>query len=191
MTIPKFYYSNNHKYLKMKKDVLEDVVKFQKMLGRHDQKKVEDIQNALAMMLDESAEFVDEFLALDESELIDDIDFELISRQNIAKEAADVIYTLVAILVSLDIPVIETIEKVNESNFSKFLPSKTLAESQLLGVRKKYGMTTDDRIEIKSCTVEGEDFYYFSRESDGKMLKPLSYLEADMSMIPSNDIERV
>jgi NTP pyrophosphatase (non-canonical NTP hydrolase) len=191
MSIPKFYYSNNHKSLKMKKDVLEDVVKFQKMLGRHDQKKVEDIQNALAMMLDESAEFVDEFLALDESELIDDIDFELISRQNIAKEAADVIYTLVAILVSLDIPVIETIEKVNESNFSKFLPSKTLAESQLLGVRKKYGMTTDDRIEIKSCTVDGEDFYYFSRLSDGKMLKPLSYLEADMSMIPGNDIERV
>jgi NTP pyrophosphatase (non-canonical NTP hydrolase) len=175
----------------MKKDVLEDVVKFQKMLGRHEQKKVENIQNALAMMLDESAEFVDEFIALDESELIDNIDFELISRQNIAKEAADVIYTLVAILVSLDIPVIETIEKVNESNFSKFLPSKTLAESQLLGVRKKYGMTTDDRIEIKSCTVDGEDFYYFSRESDGKMLKPLSYLEADMSMIPGNDIERV
>jgi NTP pyrophosphatase (non-canonical NTP hydrolase) len=191
MSILKFYYSNNHKSLKMKKDVLEDVVKFQKMLGRHEQKKVQEIQNALAMMLDESAEFVDEFLALDESELIDNIDFELISRQNIAKEAADVIYTLVAILVSLDIPVIETIEKVNESNFSKFLPSKTLAESQLLGVRKKYGMTTDDRIEIKSCTVEGEDFYYFSRESDGKMLKPLSYLEADMSMIPGNDIERV
>jgi NTP pyrophosphatase (non-canonical NTP hydrolase) len=191
MSIPKFYYSNNHKSLKMKKDVLEDVVKFQKMLGRHEQKKVENIQNALAMMLDESAEFVDEFIALDESELIDNIDFELISRQNIAKEAADVIYTLVAILVSLDIPVIETIEKVNESNFSKFLPSKTLAESQLLGVRKKYGMTTDDRIEIKSCTVDGEDFYYFSRESDGKMLKPLSYLEADMSMIPGNDIERV
>jgi NTP pyrophosphatase (non-canonical NTP hydrolase) len=191
MSIPKFYYSNNHKSLKMKKDVLEDVVKFQKMLGRHEQKKVENIQNALAMMLDESAEFVDEFIALDESELIDNIDFELISRQNIAKEAADVIYTLVAILVSLDIPVIETIEKVNESNFSKFLPSKTLAESQLLGVRKKYGMTTDDRIEIKSCTVDGEDFYYFSRLSDGKMLKPLSYLEADMSMIPGNDIERV
>jgi NTP pyrophosphatase (non-canonical NTP hydrolase) len=191
MSILKFYYSNNHKSLKMKKDVLEDVVKFQKMLGRHEQKKVENIQNALAMMLDESAEFVDEFIALDESELIDNIDFELISRQNIAKEAADVIYTLVAILVSLDIPVIETIEKVNESNFSKFLPSKTLAESQLLGVRKKYGMTTDDRIEIKSCTVDGEDFYYFSRESDGKMLKPLSYLEADMSMIPGNDIERV
>jgi NTP pyrophosphatase (non-canonical NTP hydrolase) len=191
MSIPKFYYSNNHKSLKMKKDVLEDVVKFQKMLGRHEQKKVENIQNALAMMLDESAEFVDEFIALDESELIDNIDFELISRQNIAKEAADVIYTLVAILVSLDIPVIETIEKVNESNFSKFLPSKTLAESQLLGVRKKYGMTTDDRIEIKSCTVDGEDFYYFSRESDGKMLKPLSYLEADMSMIPGNDIEKV
>lgn len=191
MCIPKFYYRNNHKSLKMKKDVLEDVVKFQKMLGRHEEKKVENFQNALAMMLDESTEFVDEFIPLDDLNMDDDINFETINRQNIAKEAADVIYTLIAILVQLDIPIIEAVEKVNESNFSKFLPSKTLAESQLLGVRKKYGMTTDDIIEIKSCTVEGEDFYYFRRLSDGKMLKPLSYVEADMSFIPDNKPERV
>ena len=191
MSIPKFYYINNHKSVKMKRDVLEDVVKFQKMLGRHEQTTVEDLQNSLAMFLDENTEFIDEFMPLDDSDLNDNIAFELINRQNIAKEAVDVIYTLLGILVQLDIPVLEAIEKVNESNFSKFLPSKSLAESQLLGVRKKYGMTTDDIIEIKSCTVEGEDFYYFRRLSDGKMLKPLSYLEADMSMIPGNDIERV
>ena len=52
-------------------------------------------------------------------------------------------------------------------------------------------MTTDDIIEIKSCTVEGEDFYYFRRLSDGKMLKPLSYVEADMSFIPDNKPDRV
>jgi len=191
MSIPKFYYINNHKSLKMKRDVLEDVVKFQKMLGRHDQTTVQDLRNSMAMFLDENTEFIDEFMPLDDSDINDNIAFELINRQNIAKEAVDVIYTLLGILVQLDIPVIEAIEKVNESNFSKFLPSKSLAESQLLGVRKKYGMTTDDIIEIKSCTVEGEDFYYFRRLSDGKMLKPLSYLEADMSMIPGNDIERV
>jgi len=191
MSIPKFYYIHNHKSLKMKTDVLEDVVKFQKMLGRHDQTTVQDLRNSIAMFLDENTEFIDEFMPLDDSDLNDNIAFELINRQNIAKEAVDVIYTLLGILVQLDIPVLEAIEKVNESNFSKFLPSKSLAESQLLGVRKKYGMTTDDIIEIKSCTVEGEDFYYFRRLSDGKMLKPLSYLEADMSMIPGNDIERV
>jgi len=191
MSISKFYYINNHKSLKMKRDVLEDVVKFQKMLGRHDQTLVSDLRNSIAMFLDENTEFIDEFMPLDDSDINDNIAFELINRQNIAKEAVDVIYTLIGILVQLDISVLEAIEKVNESNFSKFLPSKSLAESQLLGVRKKYGMTTDDIIEIKSCTVEGEDFYYFSRLSDGKMLKPLSYLEADMSMIPSNDIERV
>lgn len=191
MSIPKFYYINNHKSVKMKRDVLEDVVKFQKMLGRHEQKKVVDLQNALAMFLDENTELIDEFIPLDDSDMDDNIDFELIDKRNIAKEAVDVIYTLLGILVQLDIPVLEAIEKVNESNFSKFLPSKSLAESQLLGVRKKYGMTTDDKIDIKSCTVEGEDFYYFSRLSDGKMLKPLSYLEADMSMIPGNDVERV
>ena len=191
MSIPKFYYINNHKSLKMKRDVLEDVVKFQKMLGRHEQTTVEDLQNSLVMFLDENTEFIDEFMPLDDSDINDNIAFELINRKNIAKEAVDVIYTLLGILVQLDIPVLEAIEKVNESNFSKFLPSKSLAESQLLGVRKKYGMTTDDIIEIKSCTVEGEDFYYFRRLSDGKMLKPLSYLEADMSMIPGNDIERV
>lgn len=191
MSIPKFYYINNHKSLKMKRDVLEDVVKFQKMLGRHEQTTVGDLQNSLVMFLDENTEFIDEFMPLDDSDINDNIAFELINRQNIAKEAVDVIYTLLGILVQLDIPVIEAIEKVNESNFSKFLPSKSLAESQLLGVRKKYGMTTDDIIEIKSCTVEGEDFYYFRRLSDGKMLKPLSYLEADMSMIPGNDVERV
>jgi len=191
MSIPKFYYIHNHKSLKMKTDVLEDVVKFQKMLGRHEQTTVQDLRNSIAMFLDENTEFIDEFMPLDDSDLNDNIAFELINRQNIAKEAVDVIYTLLGILVQLDIPVLEAIEKVNESNFSKFLPSKSLAESQLLGVRKKYGMTTDDIIEIKSCTVEGEDFYYFRRLSDGKMLKPLSYLEADMSMIPGNDIERV
>lgn len=191
MSIPKFYYINNHKSLKMKRDVLEDVVKFQKMLGRHDQITVQDLRNSIAMFLDENTEFIDEFMPLDDSDINDNIAFELINRKNIAKEAVDVIYTLLGILVQLDIPVLEAIEKVNESNFSKFLPSKSLAESQLLGVRKKYGMTTDDIIEIKSCTVEGEDFYYFHRLSDGKMLKPLSYLEADMSMIPGNDIERV
>jgi len=191
MSISKFYYINNHKSLKMKRDVLEDVVKFQKMLGRHDQTLVSDLRNSIAMFLDENTEFIDEFMPLDDSDINDNIAFELINRQNIAKEAVDVIYTLIGILVQLDISVLEAIEKVNESNFSKFLPSKSLAESQLLGVRKKYGMTTDDIIEIKSCTVEGEDFYYFRRLSDGKMLKPLSYLEADMSMIPSNDIERV
>lgn len=191
MSIPKFYYINNHKSLKMKRDVLEDVVKFQKMLGRHDQTTVQDLRNSIAMFLDENTEFIDEFMPLDDSDINDNIAFELINRKNIAKEAVDVIYTLLGILVQLDIPVLEAIEKVNESNFSKFLPSKSLAESQLLGVRKKYGMTTDDIIEIKSCTVEGEDFYYFRRLSDGKMLKPLSYLEADMSMIPGNDIERV
>ena len=191
MSIPKFYYIHNHKSLKMKTDVLEDVVKFQKMLGRHDQTTVQDLRNSIAMFLDENTEFIDEFMPLDDSDINDNIAFELINRQNIAKEAVDVIYTLLGILVQLDIPVLEAIEKVNESNFSKFLPSKSLAESQLLGVRKKYGMTTDDIIEIKSCTVEGEDFYYFRRLSDGKMLKPLSYLEADMSMIPGNDIERV
>jgi len=191
MSIPKFYYINNHKSLKMKRDVLEDVVKFQKMLGRHEQTTVEDLQNLLVMFLDENTEFIDEFMPLDDSDINDNIAFELINRQNIAKEAVDVIYTLLGILVQLDIPVLEAIEKVNESNFSKFLPSKSLAASQLLGVREKYGMTTDDIIEIKSCTVEGEDFYYFRRLSDGKMLKPLSYLEADMSMIPGNDIERV
>lgn len=191
MSIPKFYYINNHKSLKMKRDVLEDVVKFQKMLGRHDQTTVQDLRNSIAMFLDENTEFIDEFMPLDDSDINDNIAFELINRKNIAKEAVDVIYTLLGILVQLDIPVLEAIEKVNESNFSKFLPSKSLAESQLLGVRKKYGMTTDDIIEIKSCTVEGEDFYYFRRLSDGKMLKPLSYLEANMSMIPGNDIERV
>lgn len=191
MSIPKFYYINNHKSLKMKRDVLEDVVKFQKMLGRHDQTTVQDLRNSIAMFLDENTEFIDEFMPLDDSDINDNIAFELINRKNIAKEAVDVIYTLLGILVQLDIPVLEAIERVNESNFSKFLPSKSLAESQLLGVRKKYGMTTDDIIEIKSCTVEGEDFYYFRRLSDGKMLKPLSYLEADMSMIPGNDIERV
>lgn len=191
MSIPKFYYINNHKSLKMKRDVLEDVVKFQKMLGRHEQTTVEDLQNSLVMFLDENTEFIDEFMPLDDSDLNDNIAFELINRQNIAKEAVDVIYTLLGILVQLDIPVLDAIEKVNESNFSKFLPSKSLAASQLLGVRKKYGMTTDDIIEIKSCTVEGKDFYYFRRLSDGKMLKPLSYLEADMSMIPGNDVERV
>ena len=191
MSIPKFYYINNHKSLKMKRDVLEDVVKFQKMLGRHDQTTVQDLRNSIAMFLDENTEFIDEFMPLDDSDLNDNIAFELINRQNIAKEAVDVIYTLLGILVQLDIPVLEAVERVNESNFSKFLPSKSLAESQLLGVRKKYGMTTDDIIEIKSCTVEGEDFYYFRRLSDGKMLKPLSYLEADMSMIPGNDVERV
>ena len=191
MSIPKFYYINNHKSLKMKRDVLEDVVKFQKMLGRHDQTTVQDLRNSIAMFLDENTEFIDEFMPLDDSDINDNIAFELINRQNIAKEAVDVIYTLLGILVQLDIPVLEAIEKVNESNFSKFLPSKSLAESQLLGVRKKYGMTTDDIIEIKSCTVEGEDFYYFRRMLDGKMLKPLSYLEADMSMIPGNDVERV
>jgi phosphoribosyl-ATP pyrophosphohydrolase len=175
----------------MKKDVLEDVVKFQKMLGRHKEKKVENFKNALAMMLDESTEFIDEFIHLDDLNMDDDINFETINRQNIAKEAADVIYTLIAILVQLDIPIIEAVEKVNESNFSKFLPSKTLAESQLLGVRRKYEMTTDDIIEIKSCTVEGQDFYYFCRLSDGKMLKPLSYVEADMSFIHSNKPEKV
>lgn len=191
MSIPKFYYINNHKSLKMKRDVLEDVVKFQKMLGRHDQTTVQDLRNSIAMFLDENTEFIDEFMPLDDSDINDNIAFELINRKNIAKEAVDVIYTLLGILVQLDIPVLEAVERVNESNFSKFLPSKSLAESQLLGVRKKYGMTTDDIIEIKSCTVEGEDFYYFRRLSDGKMLKPLSYLEADMSMIPGNDIERV
>ena len=191
MSIPKFYYINNHKSLKMKRDVLEDVVKFQKMLGRHDQTTVQDLRNSIAMFLDENTEFIDESMPLDDSDINDNIAFELINRQNIAKEAVDVIYTLLGILVQLNIPVLEAVEKVNESNFSKFLPSKSLAESQLLGVRKKYGMTTDDIIEIKSCTVEGEDFYYFRRLSDGKMLKPLSYLEADMSMIPGNDIERV
>lgn len=191
MSIPKFYYINNHKSLKMKRDVLEDVVKFQKMLGRHDQTTVQDLRNSIAMFLDENTEFIDEFMPLDDSDINDNIAFELINRKNIAKEAVDVIYTLLGILVQLNIPVLEAVEKVNESNFSKFLPSKSLAESQLLGVRKKYGMTTDDIIEIKSCTVEGEDFYYFRRLSDGKMLKPLSYLEADMSMIPGNDIERV
>lgn len=191
MSIPKFYYINNHKSLKMKRDVLEDVVKFQKMLGRHDQTTVQDLRNSIAMFLDENTEFIDEFMPLDDSDINDNIAFELINRQNIAKEAVDVIYTLLGILVQLDIPVLEAVERVNESNFSKFLPSKSLAESQLLGVRKKYGMTTDDIIEIKSCTVEGEDFYYFRRLSDGKMLKPLSYLEADMSMIPGNDVERV
>ena len=191
MSISKFYYIHNHKSLKMKRDVLEDVVKFQKMLGRHEQTLVSDLRDSIAMFLDENTEFIDEFMPLDDSDISDNIAFELISRQNIAKEAVDVIYTLIGILVQLDIPVLEAIEKVNESNFSKFLPSKSLAESQLLGVRKKYGMTTDDIIEIKSCTVEGEDLYYFRRLSDGKMLKPLSYLEADMSMIPGNDIERV
>ena len=191
MSIPKFYYINNHKSLKMKRDVLEDVVKFQKMLGRHDQTTVQDLRNSIAMFLDENTEFIDEFMPLDDSDINDNIAFELINRKNIAKEAVDVIYTLLGILVQLNIPVLEAVEKVNESNFSKFLPSKSLAESQLLGVRKKYGMTTDDIIEIKSCTVEGEDFYYFRRLSDGKMLKPLSYLEADMSMIPGNDVERV
>jgi hypothetical protein len=175
----------------MKKDVLEDVVKFQRMLGRHNEQKVEDLQNALAMFLDENTEFIDEFLPLDDANMDDDINYDIINRQNIAKEAVDVIYTLLGILVQLDIPIIEAVEKVNESNFSKFLPSKTLAESQLLGVRKKYGMTTDDIIEIKSCTVEGENFYYFRRLSDGKMLKPLSYAEADMSFIPDNKPERV
>lgn len=175
----------------MKRDVLEDVVKFQKMLGRQGERKVKDLQQALTLLMEECTELVEELVPLDGSDYEGDVDLKVINRRNIAKEASDVVYTLVALLVALDIPVIESIEKVNESNFSKFLPSRKLAESQLLGVRKKYGMTMDDIIQIKSSTVEGEDFYYFRRMIDGKMLKPLSYLEADMSMIPDDNIEGV
>ncbi len=176
----------------MKKDALEQVVKFQKMLGRHEEKTVGHVQNALALFIDEVAEFVDEFVVLDESDLDDNVDFDILDRRNIAKESADVIYTLVGILEMMNIPVVESLQKVNESNFSKFLPSKTMAESQVLGVRKKYQMIEGgETVDIKSVTIEGEDYFYFSRTSDGKMLKPISYEEADMSHIDSPSIERI
>lgn len=191
MSIPKIFY-NKTKSLKMKKDALEQVVKFQKMLGRHEEKTVGHVQNALALFMDEVAEFVDEFVVLDESDLDDNVDFDVLDRRNIAKESADVIYTLVGILEMMNIPVVESLQKVNESNFSKFLPSKTMAESQVLGVRKKYQMIEGgETVDIKSVTIEGEDYFYFSRTSDGKMLKPISYEEADMSHIDSPSIERI
>jgi len=176
----------------MKKDSLEQVVKFQKMLGRHEEKSVEHVQNALSLFMDEVAEFIDEFVVLDESDLQDNVDFDILDRRNIAKESVDIIYTLVGILEIMNIPVVESLQRVNESNFSKFLPSKTMAESQVLAVRKKYQMIEGgETVDVKSVNFEGEDYFYLSRTSDGKMLKPMSYEEADMSHIDSPGIERV
>jgi len=191
VSILKIFY-NKTKSLKMKKDSLEQVVKFQKMLGRHEEKSVEHVQNALSLFMDEVAEFIDEFVVLDESDLQDNVDFDILDRRNIAKESIDIIYTLVGILEIMNIPVVESLQRVNESNFSKFLPSKTMAESQVLAVRKKYQMIEGgETVDVKSVNFEGEDYFYLSRTSDGKMLKPMSYEEADMSHIDSPGIERV
>ena len=98
------------------------------------------------------------------------------SYQELLKELADLIVVTTGAIHCLGQSATKVLEEVNDSNYSKFPIFKNYDAAKAEGesVKKKYGLNYLD-VEL---TNTGRTV--FKRE-DGKILKPSSYREADMS----------
>jgi len=93
---------------------------------------------------------------------------------NTGKELADVLFTVHGLATSLGINSQACLLEVSESNLSKYTLDKDLATQsvKLLNQENEKGY----------CSLGQTGHYYFvRRNSDGKVLKPISYFSPDMT----------
>lgn len=110
-------------------------------------------------------------------EELEELEVELEKQESLydtAKEIADVLFTVHGLATSLGIHSQECLREVSESNLSKYSLDKDVIRQSVVELNKENGHSF--------CSLSKTDYYYFvRRNSDGKVLKPVSYFSPDMT----------